>query len=155
MTYIGSSCFSRGLILAQAMLQMANKALEIETALALHFLIMAFVMSSLKEVVGTTVWRIGSFFLGKACPPYDYDSNGGVWCVRNNSQSACPNCFESQQVQSHDGMGSAHPRSFPLNSLEERGSVIIFGQWKGLRYYGRTSDISVSPQRCFHSLETS
>jgi hypothetical protein len=72
-TYIGSSCCSRGLILAQAMLQIANKALEIETALALHFLIMAFVMSSLKEVVGTTVWRIGSFFRGKACPPYDYD----------------------------------------------------------------------------------
>jgi hypothetical protein len=37
------------------MLQMANMALEIETALALHLLIIALVMSSLKEVVGTTV----------------------------------------------------------------------------------------------------
>jgi hypothetical protein len=34
-------------------------------------LIIDLVRSSLKEVVGTTVWRTGSFFRGNACPPYD------------------------------------------------------------------------------------
>jgi hypothetical protein len=69
-THIGSSCFPRP-VLAQAMLQMANMALEIETPCDLHFLIIALVRSSLKDVVGTTVRRMGSFFRGNACPPYD------------------------------------------------------------------------------------
>ena len=47
MTHIGSSCFSRGLILAHATLQIANMTLEIETPFALHFLSIALVTSSL------------------------------------------------------------------------------------------------------------
>ena len=71
--YIGSCCFSRGLILAQAMLQIANIVLEMETPCALHALSIALVSFSSKEVVGTTVWRTGSLLRGKACPPYNID----------------------------------------------------------------------------------
>src|ERR1700761_3428284 len=73
MTYIGSCCFSRGLILTQAMLQMANITLEMETPCALHALSIVLVSFSSKEVVGTTVWRTGSLLRGKACPPCNID----------------------------------------------------------------------------------
>jgi hypothetical protein len=62
---------------------MANMTLEIETPCALHFLSIPLVRSSLKDVVGTMVWRIGSFFRGKTCPPYDCDQAGECRHVHN------------------------------------------------------------------------
>ena len=63
------------------MLQTANIALEMETPWDLHFLIIPLVRSSPKDVVGTTVWRTGSLFLGNDCPPYDQSDwgNGDVY----------------------------------------------------------------------------
>lgn len=60
------------LIRAQATLQMAKSAADMDTPLALHFLRIALVRSSGYEIVGTIVRRSGCLRRGNACPPMSF-----------------------------------------------------------------------------------
>ena len=55
--------------------------------------------------------------------------------MHNSSRSVVPDYFESQQVQPRVGTDSAPSRGFPLDSLEERSSMTILGQWNRVQHY--------------------